>query len=201
MVPDHRRGQGIFVRIALPAQGVQRRASGIGQAQHPADLVKGLAGGIVPGGAHHRHVGVVRHIQDDRVPAGGHQGGHGRLQLRKGHVIGGHMAPDVVHRHKGHVQGQGGGLCEIGPHQQRADKARGAGGGHRVQVGQADARLLYRLLRHQRHLFDVLAGGDLRHHAAVKGVHIRLGIDHVGQDLPAVPGDGAGRLVTGAFDG
>ena len=145
-------------------------------------------------------MGVVGDVQNDGVPAGGHQGRQRRPELREGHIIGRHMSPDVMHRDKGHVQGQGYPLGKVCPHQKRADEPRGAGGRHGIQLASGDARLLQRLLGHQRDLFDVLAGCDLRHHAAIEGVHIRLGIDHVGQDLSPVPGDGAGRLVTGAFD-
>ena len=44
-------GQGVAIGVAALGQSFQRRAAGIGQAHGLGDLVKGLTGGIVNGGA------------------------------------------------------------------------------------------------------------------------------------------------------
>ncbi len=58
----------------------------------------------------------------------------GGSKFRKGQVIGGDVAPDVVHRDQGHPQGKGHRLGKAEAHQHRADKARGIGHRHRVDV-------------------------------------------------------------------
>ena len=199
MILDDGQRQRVFCGIALFAQPIQRRAAGIRQTQHATDFVKGFAGCIIPGSAHHFHMGVVDHIQNDGMSARSHQRRHGRLQFGEGDVIGCHMAANMMHRHEGLVQRQRSGLGKVGTHQKCSDQTGSTGGCHRINIGQLDSRLLDGLFRHQRDLFHVLAAGDFGHHTAVKGMHIGLRIDHIGEDFPPVPGDGAGRLITGTF--
>ena len=111
------------------------------------------------------------------------------------------MAPDVVHRDQGHPQGVGHGFGEAQAHQHRADEARGIGHRHRVDILAGAARLPESLLRQGGDGLHVLAGGDLRHHAAVEGVEVRLGGDGVGEDGAAILHHGHGRLVAGGFKG
>ena len=47
---------------------------------------------------------------------------------------------------------------------------------------------------------DVIAGRELRHHAAVRGVERDLGCDRLGQELRPPPHDGGGELIAGGFD-
>jgi hypothetical protein len=46
----------------------------------------------------------------------------------------------------------------------------------------------------------VLAGGELRHDAAVEGVQLDLGGDDAGEQAAAVADDGGGGLVAGGLD-
>ena len=111
------------------------------------------------------------------------------------------MAPDVVHRDQGNPQGVGGGLGEADPHQHRADEARGIRHRHGVDVLPGQARIPQSLIRQTGNGLHMLAGGDLRHHAAVQGVHVRLGQDGVRQHRPPVPHHRRGSLVAGGFKG
>ena len=70
-----------------------------------------------------------------------------------------------------------------------------------VDVGGLQTRVGQRLVRQGCDGLHVLAGGDLRHDAAVQRVHIRLGQNGVGQHLPSVPHHGHRRLVAGGFKG
>ena len=47
----------------------------------------------------------------------------------------------------------------------------------------------------------MLPRGDLRHHPAVDGVHVRLGQDGVAEDMPSIPDYRDGGLVAGGFKG
>ena len=108
------------------------------------------------------------------MAAGDHQTGEGRRQLGKGDVVGGDVAPDVVHRNQRFSGGKGQALGEVHPHQQRTDQARRIGDGDGVHVGKTCPRVPQGLLHHAVDALHVAAGGDLRHHAAVNGVHIHL---------------------------
>ena len=116
-----------------------------------------------------------------------------------GDIIGCDVPPDMVDGHQGHVQGKGGGFGEVHPHQHRPDEPRRVGDGHRVNVPPGDARLDQGLVREARDGLNVLAGGNLRHHAAIDGVHVRLGGDGVGQNRPPVSHHRHGGFVTGGL--
>ena len=70
-------GEAEGVGVAVGADLVHIDAAGIGEAGGPGDLVKALAGGIVPGAADDGEVGVVGDIDDVGVPAGHHQAEEG----------------------------------------------------------------------------------------------------------------------------
>ena len=193
--------QGVHPARGLPGQGVHGGAAGIGQAQHPGRLVEALPCCVIPGGAQNLHIRVVPDVHDHCVASGDGQGQEGRLQFRKGQVIGGDVAPDVVHRDQGHPQGKGHRLGEAEAHQHRADEPRGIGHCHRVDVGLLTARLPQSLVRQGGNGLHMLAGGDLRHHAAVQGVEVRLGGDGIGQDRAPVLHHGHRCLVAGGLKG
>ena len=104
-----------------------------------------------------------------------------------------------MHRNERHAQRVGDGLGEAQPHQHRADQARRVGDRHRVDVPLRHARVRERLVRQRGDGLDVLARGDLRHHAAVERVHIRLRRDGVREHAPPVLDDRHRGLVAGGF--
>ena len=53
---------------------------------------------------------------------------------------------------------------------------------------------------HRHHLHDVVAAGQLRHHAAPAAVDLDLGGDHVGEHAPAVLHHRGGGLVAAGLD-
>ena len=176
------------------------RPAGVGQTQGAGHLVKGFSGGIVHRVAQNVVVGVVLHLHDVAVPAGGHQAEERRLQLRVGQVERGNVAPQVVHRHQRLARRVGQPLGKVHAHQHRADEARRKGDGHGVHV-------VHGLAGVQQGLFDggadeltVAAAGDLRHHAAVQGLFFHAGGDDVAQQMPAVLHQSCGGLVAGGFD-
>ena len=193
-------GQVVHAACGLLRQLVHRPAAGVGEPQHPRRLVEAFASGIVTGGTQHGHIGVVRHIHDQRIAAGDGQRHEGRLQLRKGQIVGGDVSPHMVHRNQGHTQRVGGGFGKADAHQHRADEPRCVGDGHGIDVLFGQSGVGQRLVRQGSDGLYVLAGGDLRHHAAIEGVHIRLGQYGVGQQRPPVPDHGHRCLVAGGLE-
>ena len=85
-------------------------------------------------------------------------------------------------------------------HQQRADQPRPVRDGHRVQIAQLHMRLLDRFADHGNDLPQMLARGQLRHHAAVLAVNLGLRRDHARKDPPAAGHDRRRGLVARRFD-
>ena len=185
--------------VALVGQPVQPRAAGIGQVQHAGRLVEGLARRVVLGAADQAVDAVVLHREQVAVPTADRQAQEGRLQLRKGQVVGADVPLDVVHRHQGLSAGKGQALHVADADQQRAHQARAAGHRQGVDSLQRHPRLPERGVHDLAHLLHMGAGGDLRHHAAVQGVQVDLRIHRVGQDLPPVLHHGRRRLVAGSL--
>ena len=109
------------------------------------------------------------------------------------------MATDVVHRYQGLVHGQRRRLGKVHAHQYRTDEAGGKGHGHGVDVIPCDACRGKRLVGQGVDGLHVLAGGNLRYHAAVEPVERHLRGNAVGEYLPPVLHHRHGGLVAGGF--
>ncbi len=107
----------------------------------------------------------------------------------------------MVHRDQGHPQAVGHGLGEAESHQHGPDEPRGIGDGHGVNVLPGAVGVRQGLFRQGRDGLHMLPGGDLRHHAAIQCVHIRLGGDGIGQDVPSILHHRHGSFVAGGFKG
>ena len=91
---------------------------------------------------------------------------------------------------RGRSRAMRGPLGEVDPHQHRADEAGGIGDRHGVQLGAAQSpapRQEPRRATGRLTGLDMLAGGELGHHAAVDGVHLDLGGHAAGQHGPDRP--------------
>ena len=108
--------------------------AGIGQAQRPGHLVKGLAGGVVHRVAEDVVMGVVLYLHDVAVSAGRHKAEEGRLQLRVGQVEGCNVAPQMVDRHQRLARRVGEALGKVDAHQNCADEAGREGDSHGVHI-------------------------------------------------------------------
>ena len=193
--------QGIPPLPPRPGFLVQSGPAGIGHSQDPGYLVKALPGGVVQGGTQNLHVRIVPDMNQHGVPAGDHQAEEGGLQLRVGQVVGGDVAPDVVHWNQGHIQGQGSSLGKVHPHQHRANEPRGIGDGNAVHILPLQPRPDQSLVRQAVNGLDVLTGRNFRHHAPVNPVQIHLGGDAVCENPPSVLHQGHSSLVAGGFHG
>ena len=194
-------GEGVGLVVAPLGHLVHGSAAGIAQPKHPGDFVKALPRRVVPGTAQHLKVGVVLHIHQGSGAAGDAQAQKGRLQIGVGDVVGGDVAPDVVHRDEGYPQTVGHRLGKGHPHQQSPDEAGGVGHGHGVNLRLVHPSLAQSLVGQAGNGLHMLAGGNLWHHAAVNGVHVRRGGNHRGQDGAAILHHSGGGLVTGGFKG
>ena len=147
------------------------------------------------------HLGVGLHVHNGGGPPGDAQADKGGLQAGVGDVVGGDVPPDVVDGDEGQVQGQRRPLGEVDPHQHRPDEAGGVGDGDGVQVTFGQPGVEDGLVRQPGNCLHMLPGGDLRHHAAVDGVHLDLGGHAAGQHRPPVPDHGGGGVVAGGLNG
>ena len=116
-------------------------------------------------------------------------------------VVGGDVAPDMVHRDQRYPQSIGRRFGEVDPHQQRTDEAGRIGHGDGVQLAARQAGVLQRLLGKTVDGLNMLARGDLRHNAAVFAVQRDLRGDAVRQDASSVLHNGDGGLVAGGLNG
>ena len=194
-------GQLVTGIIAALSQLIHRSAARIANPQHPGHLVKALPRRVVPGSTQDLHISVALYVHDHGVAAGDTETHKGGLQVGVGDVVGGDMGPDMMDRDDGHIEAVGHRLSKVHAHQQGANEAGGIGYRHGVDVAPGDPRLSEGLVGQPGDGLDVFAGGNLRHHAAVNGVHIRLGGNGVGQDGAAVPHHRHGSLVAGGFNG
>lgn len=79
-------------------------------------------------------MGVVLHLHNVAVAAGGHKAEEGRLQLRVGEVQCGNVSAQVVHRHQRLIGRVGQTLGKIHAHQHCTDQARRKGDGHGIHI-------------------------------------------------------------------
>ena len=122
------------------------RAAGIPKFKKFCNLVKGLAGGIIPGSPHKGIIGMAFDIKQARVSSGNDQGRVGEI----GRIItkkrGEHMTGHVINADTGNIFHQRQGLGKGKADQERSHKSRALGGGNKVDIVQADLCLLERLL-------------------------------------------------------
>ena len=173
--------------IAADRQLLQRRAAGVAQAQGFGDLVEGLAGRIVDGGADPAHIPDAAHLQDLAVPARDQQQQKGigdlRPQPRRDRV-----PLQMIDRHQGQAARQGRRLAEAEAHHDPADQARPGRRRDPVQSVIAHVRLGHRAAGDIGDHLHMAAGGDFRHHPAIGRMVVDLAVDHRGQDLGPASG-------------
>ena len=132
--PSIGRGNRIASGSPVDGQPVDGRPAGVAEAEVAGDLVEGLAGGVVDGGAEHPVLAVALHEHDERVAAR-HQQHHER-ELEVGFVEERRVEVrlEVVDGDERHVPGQRERLGGGDAHEQRAHEARAVGGGDRVDL-------------------------------------------------------------------
>ncbi len=189
--------------LAVARSPVDVGAAREGQPEEPGDLVEGLAGGVVDGGAEGLHPGVVAgHVGDPEqagVPTADQQRQAG---LRQGAVlelvdrdVRGQVVDAVDRLPETEGQCLGGG----DPDQQRADQARAAGDRDRVDVVGPDAGGLAGPLDGRHHGLEVGTAGHLGHDPSEPRVLLDAAGDRVGEQGVAADDADTG-LVAGGLD-
>ena len=205
---DLRRGKLHRLRVAVLRELVDDRAAGIAQRQQFGHFVEGLAGSIVarvPDVAVRPTPALLLGQVQVRVAAGDHQRQHREidfvialLPLLQQHGV--NMAFQVVDGDQRLLQGKRQRLGITDTHQQRSRQSGPLSHGQRVDRLVGLAGLRQRLAHHGHNRPQMLARGQLRHHAAIGLVGRNLREHDVGDNLLADAHHGGRGLVTGALD-
>jgi hypothetical protein len=99
------------------------------------------------------------------------------------------MTPEVIHAGERARPGSRQALGDADPHQQATCEARTTGDGQEVEIVVADTGAFEGRVQDVREAFEVVAGGELGHHAAEFRVEVDLGVDDVGEDAAAISHD------------
>ena len=89
-------------------------------------------------------------------------------------------------------------LCHA--HKQGSHQTWAVGDCHRVRLRQENPRCAQRFLDHLVDPLNMFPGSDLRHNAAIEGVEIDLGRDHVGENFSSISDHRRRSLVTGTLN-
>ncbi len=181
-------------RVAVRGELRQRRAARIAEAEQPCALVERLAGGVVERAAQHRVAAVVGDAGQQRVAAGRDQARERRLHRLGRQEVRRDVALQVVDGRQREPAGGGEPLGGRDPDEQRPHESRALRHGDQVEVVEGGLRPGERVVDDGVDELEVVARGDLRHHAPEAVVHA-LGGDDVGQDLAVAGDDRRARVV------
>ena len=194
-------GQLVGRRVALLGQARQAGTTRVRQAHELGRFIEGLACGIVNGFAQQLVAAHAVHPHQLRVPARDQQGDEGKFGRIGAQKRREQMALQMVHAQHRFAQRRGQCTSHARAHQQRPGQTRSSGVGHHVDVAQGAPRFGQHLTRERQHPADVVAAGQLGHHAAIGLVHLDLAVERVRQQTwHGSPGgfhQGHARLVTG----
>ena len=138
-------GEADGTAVTLLGEPVHVRATGVGQAQEAADLVEGLAGGVVKSAAELDDVGGdVTDAQEVRVAAGDDESDEALRQGAVDQLIDRQVADDVVDAVDRPVQARGQGLGGGDADGQGADESGAGAHGDCVDLAEVDTGLLQR---------------------------------------------------------
>ena len=109
------------------------------------------------------------------------------------------MSPHMMDRDQRYPQRKGHGFCKAEPHQYCTDQAGSISYRHGINILPGTRRLAEGLLRQCGDHFYMLAGCNLRHYAAIKRMHVRLGGNGIGEHFSTVLHHCHSGLVAGGF--
>ena len=197
---QHRARQGKDARAPRLGQPRKQGPARVRQAEQLGALVEGLAGGIVQGFAEQFVLADAGDLHQLRMPAGDEQRDErkgrrvGREQRRK------QMPLEVMDRDRRPLEHQGQRLGEGAADEQRAGQSRTARVGHRIDVGQRFSGLFQRRPQQGYDAANMVARGELGHHAAVVGMHRHLRMQVVREQAGRAVVERQAGLVAGGFD-
>ena len=177
------------LRIALSCKFADYGATWVAQAQRLSNLVKGLAHGVVNGGAQDHIISPGTHMYQHSIATRDQTGHKWRLQIRCLKQVGQQVTFQVMHGNKWQVSGHTEALGKRHAHNKRADKARTCGntnGGqvrrHQRVATKVRARAGHGLLEKTHNSLGMLARSNLGHDAAKASVEVNLRCDNVCAD-------------------
>ena len=135
------------------------------------------------------------------MAAARHEAEVGRLDRVVAERAGHHVPVQVVHRHERQPARGGERLRGRDADEQRADQPGSARDRDLLDVVEPRAGPLERVGGHRVDQLQVVARGDLRHHAAVARVQQPLRGDHVREDPAVVADDRGAGVVAARLDG
>lgn len=129
-----------------------------------------------------------------------HQGHKGKGGNSFSEPQGGDVGLQMVDSGQGNLQTIGHGFGHGHTHHQGPDEAGALGGRQTVHLLEANPGLVQGSLDHRRDIFQVAPGRQLRDHAAIHRVQLKLGGHHTPQQAPPVLHHRGRGLVTGCLD-
>jgi hypothetical protein len=158
-------------RLPLCSKGL---GSANALAQQLGALVEGLARRVVDGLAQQRVLAHVGHVHELRVSTRHQQRNEGKRRRVVGQKGRQEVAFEVMNAQRRPPQRHAQRHCHPGAHQQRAGQPGPARVGHEVDLMQPAAGLSQHVAGERQHALDVIARGQLRHHAAECRMHLDL---------------------------
>jgi len=174
--------------------------AGVGQAEQLGGLVEGLAGGVVQGFAQDGVAANPVDPGDHGVAARDQQGQEREFRLARLQHRRQQMPFQVVHRDQSGPRGRRQPGGKGAAHQQGSDQSRAGGVGDAVDILPFQAGGVEGFRHQGVDAASMVARRQLRHHAAVFGVHRRLAVQDVRQQPALAVIDGRGGLVAGGLD-
>ena len=185
----HRAREVDGLRIALSCKFADYGAARIAQTQRLSNLVKGLAHGVVNGGAQDHVISPGTHMYQHGIAARDQTCHKWRLQVRRFKQVSQQVAFQVMNGNKRQVSGHAEALGKRHTYNKCTDKARTCGntnGGqvrrHQCVATKVRARAGHGLLKKTHNGLGMLARSNLGHDAAKASVEVNLRCDNVCTD-------------------
>ena len=177
-----------------------RRAAGIGQAEHTGDLVKGFACGVVDRAAEvfsGQRIGVA--IQMGMAATNNHTDAwkYWRLGLDLASV---NVGMQMIDGNQRQVCGQGQGFGRDDADQQGPRQPGGVGHGDCIQIVQFNRCRFQRLVDHGNDSLDMGSSGDLGHDSVKLPVQFILGRDDAAENLSVGVDNRCRSFIAGRFN-
>ena len=185
----HRAREVDGLRVALSCKFADYRSAWIAQAQCLSNLVKGLAHGVVNGGAQNHVISPGTHVYQHGIAARDQACHKWRLQVRRLKQVGQQVTFQVMNGNKRQVSGHAEALGKRHAYNERADKAwtcSNTNGGqvrrHQRVATKVSARAGHGLLEKTNDSLGMLARSNLGHDAAKASVEVNLRCDNICAD-------------------
>ena len=160
--------------IAVARDELERRASGIAQAEQARALVERLARSVVTRAAEPQRCRVVGDVQHERVPTRRQQAGERRGEAERREPQCRHVPEQVVDGDERQAAAVGQGLGGREPDEQCADQSRSLRDRHGIEIAQRRPRVGERGLDDGDDELEVAPRRDLGHDAAEARVQVGL---------------------------